>query len=377
MATLEDVPAPKSHALGSRIRQHREAAKLTLKELGSKLESAGLDTGTSAQHLSSVERGNTWPSNELVAALDSVLETHSELMHLLRDARVRMSPRPSQPGEGVAVTAHLFFPLLVSTLPSEIKRHVRSSHDFVPRLGALSSTVDQTVLHCFPFNVVVVHEQHTLLSGSLPTIATWRRTQIERCATAAADHLGSLGLDLSPLDHEPYCLSAFVIDELPWEAVQMRSRANQILAMPSVLVSDHDSPASAEDRATILLNSPEPLCDVCDFSLTNSHFGAASWAGVSSLPITNAGLDTAIALVEFELQLQAFWCYVSNTEARGAFVSETYGARFMRQVLGKLQRPWPREHTAVRLLREALVSTSRIVKLVDSAIEATGTYATD
>jgi hypothetical protein len=38
------------------------------------------------------------------------------------------------------------------------------------------------------------------------------------------------------------------------------------------------------------------------------------------------------------------------------------------RVRRKLQRPWPTEHTTVRRLREALVTTSRVTELVESAL---------
>lgn len=355
-------------ALGEAIRRRRiEASVKTLGLLSQRLRDYGLTEGISIGHLSEVERGNTWPSPKLVRALDAVLSTKGELIGLLREAKVPHLPVDDDQASELEVTAHLFYPLRVETVPELPEVSVSTPYDFLPRLGCheISDSV-QATLHSFPFNVIVLHEKHLLPSSALSDIALWRQEQLERAGVAVVAHGESLGASITPADHEPYCFSAFVSPVHPIDDEVRQLRTNQLLAMPGILISEN-----REERVESLMTSPIPVTDIFDFSLTGSHFGSATWAAVS-ISLQN-GRDThsiTNALVELEVQLQAFWCYASNVEAGGAIPRKPHDARFLQRVVGKLNCPWPNEHTAHRRLREALVSTSRVVELVKSAIGA-------
>lgn len=356
-------------ALGSRIRELRNGAGLTLAALSEKLRDSELPIGTSVQHLSSIERGDGWASPGLVRTLDALLQAQGELIYLLREAKVPTAPTSLD--EIIEVTAHLFFPLFVDHAPQPLIVHEPQRYDFVPRLGFTPCAAETTSVHCFPFQVVVLHEKHDLAMENLSAVATWRLEQIERCGSAALNELTHLGFETAALDHEPYCFSVFVVRKLPWRDELSRIRAIELLAMPGILLMKDES-ETAEDKTSSLLYSTAPIGDVRDFSLTGYHIGFASWAAVALAP-ESPDDDTLEALLAFELQLQALWCYASNVEARGKFASPDYDARFLQQVLRKLGRPWPTEHTSERRLREALVQTSRIGELVSSAIDAATT----
>jgi hypothetical protein len=231
---------------------------------------------------------------------------------------------------------------------------------------------DHATVHCFPFGVVVLHEQFDLTVNHLGEIAQWRREQIERGDSAVATHLQELGYQVESLDHDPYCFTAFVFRTVPWVDAARLDRATQVLAMPGTLISSKMTKAEMAARAADLLNdTSQPISDVADFSHTNSHYGSASWAAVSLMPLEAAPqIDIARSLIDLELQLQAFWCYASNVEA-GHIALVSYGPEFLRKVLAKLHCPAPTEHTAERRLREAIVRTSRITELVSSAIAST------
>jgi transcriptional regulator with XRE-family HTH domain len=351
--------------LGNRIRELRLARKLTQEQLSAKLKAAGLSKGTSPQHISAVELGNAWPSPKLVETLDTVFGSKPELIYLLRGAKVPTQVASSD--ESIDVTAHLFFPLYLEALPAgALTAHVSGSLDFVPRLGKFPCESEVATLHGFPFHVVVLHEAHNLVMPDLSAIAAWRQKQIARCGTATQEAFDRAGLSIAHADHDPYCFTVFVINAGPWADEVVRGRATHILAMPNVLLATHDG-GESQDRANALLGSATPIDDVVDFSLTGSHFGAASWAAVAVSPSTHV-TKIAHALVELEVQLQAIWCYSSNVETQGAFVHDDFDYQFLRRVLGKLQRPMPTEPTAVRRLREAIFHTSRIAHLI-GAIE--------
>lgn len=352
--------------LGARMRELRAVAGLTLKDLRSELNKVGVSKGTSEQHLSQIERGNTWADHVLVAAVDSVLHAGGELVRLLRDAKV--PPIHTAVGDGLAVTAHLFFPLFLNEVPPPMEPHVSGELDFVPRLGWTAVHGGLGTLHCFPFGVVVLHEAHDLQGLTLSAIAAWRVEQLARCGTAVVDHLRRLEILAEPVDHAPYCFTVFVVREVPWREEHLWARLVHMLAMPRAMLSP-DGTYDQEHRAETLLHSHVPIGDVVDFSLTGSHIGAASWAAVSLLPDDGETL-VAAALIELEIQLQALWCYASNAAERGLCGTPGHEPRLLRQALSRLQRPWPTERTGVTRLREALVQTSRVVDVVRSALDS-------
>lgn len=359
------VDANPRQTLGARVRQRRTEAGLTLDALGSKLRDHGLDRGNSTQHLSEVERGGSWPSANLVHALDLVLKTDGELLKLLRNAKVPVHRSPED--ETLVVTAHLFFPLLLRETPQCAPSNGSPTYpEVVPRVGILSAT-DHATVHCFPFGVVVLHEQFDLTVRHLGEIAQWRCEQLARGGTATAEHLEELGIPIEVIDHEPYCFTSFVFRTVPWNDAELLSRATQVLAMPSALVSKNMTEEDMAQRAASLLTDSTPITDIYDFSHTGSHFGAATWAAASLMPLDDSpNTDIVQALIDFEVQLQAFWCYASNVGA-GSVDPLTCDPGFLKKVLAKLRCPSPTEHTAVRRLREALVQTSRITELVNSA----------
>lgn len=352
-------------ALGNRIRECRKAEGLTLAEVRERLLAAGLEKGSSIQHLSQVERGAAWPGPSLVHNLDSILKTKNEFLALLRQAKV---PSAAQTGP-LSVTGHLFFPLYLGTqalAEAQMSPHTNGPLDFLPRLGRLPSNHDSVTIQMFPFGVIVVHEIHELADVTLPAIARWRQEQIARCSTAAHSRLSEMYPELVQTDHDPYCFSAFVFNSMPWADEATRKRATHVLSLPNVLLAGQED----DEHTDELLRSTEPLEDVTDFSLTGAHHGAASWAAVAICPLPESEIDIAHDLVDVEVQLQAFWCYASNVESLGKFSDDAFGERFLRQALGRLQRPWPTEHTGTRRLREALLKTSRITEMVTSAVEA-------
>src|SRR5436309_3311910 len=111
--------------LGQRVWELREAAGLTQEDLCTQLKVAGLERGTSVQHLSAVERGATWPSPNLTQALDKILKTNGQLLRLHRVAKVPYD----RSGTAIRVDAELFYPLFVSELLEPELEHVPSPSD--------------------------------------------------------------------------------------------------------------------------------------------------------------------------------------------------------------------------------------------------------
>lgn len=339
--------------------------RLTQSAVSKTLAARGLQKGYSPSHLSAVESGDSWPSVDLVNALDSALATGGEFRRLLRYAKVPFSD--ADVTDDVRVTAHLFFPLRVDRLPASPMAELEPGLGFVPKLTTIEGIDAGSKLHRFPFGVVVLHERHELQMPSLTEVAEWRVGQLARCPSAVEGFLTSHNIDLKTADHSPYCFTAFVLTGVPWAEPEVRRRATHLLAMPSVLLASEDPQSWVESQ----LNPPveshaRPIEDVVDHSLSGSHLGGASWAAVS-LMAAGSPEDLEHTLVEYEVQLQAFWCYTSNLLERAYVDGDDYDPDFLNHAVARFERPWPTESTATRRLREAIFETSRIDRLARSA----------
>lgn len=352
--------------LGEEIRARRLANGWTLRQLSQELENQGLPTGSSVSHLSELERGVGRASPELIRALDDLFKAHRRLVRLLKDAKV---PEGAAPGRDVCVAAHLFYPAFLSEAPDDQGTVPAGPGWFVQDVSRYTCSENHFV-YVFPFNVAVVHEVHDLQRPNLTDIAIWRSEQIIRAHGCAQQWFEQLGWPVSVLDEDPYCLSCFELKSGPWGEHELYDRAVQILSMPSVLsrpaADDYDLAVETERS---LLSSSEPIRDLRPFGIAGSHSGWASWAAVAFWDVS-AHCDIRDELLHLEVQLQALWCYACNVERRRAPVSPQYGVLFLRNYLRHLQRPRPTEHTSVRMLREELVRTSRILETVSGAVEA-------
>lgn len=109
--------------------------------------------------------------------------------------------------------------------------------------------------------------------------------------------------------------------------------------------------------------------DLVSFGMNGTHIGWASWAGVA---LFNRSGDFTLEdnLVDLELSVQSIWCYANNVEQRGRLLSPDHGADFLKLARRRLMQPKSTEHTSMRLLREAVVQTSRVVQVIDGALDA-------
>lgn len=348
--------------LGSAIKKLRDIKELTLDGVANLLATKGARTWTK-QHLSDVERGGTWPSLELVEALDDALGGQGSLVLGLRNAKVPI--RTGHQNKPLLVSAHLFFPLYLRD-PLTIRGNTdKVDFDLVPCNGLIRNGDGVATLYAFPFHVVVLHEQHTLDVSSFTEVAEWRTQQIKRRTSAVSDAASNLGVRLAPNDREPYCFSVFVIEQNQWISSEHQRRSAQILAMPTILVQTEFSEST--ERPDQLLDSNFRVHGIEEFSLPQSHFGFASWAAVA---VTMCGgrrtvIDEIVAL---EIQLQAVWCYSSNVEFVGSCPDDHFSADFLRRVHRRLVQPKSTEHISLRQMREAIMATSRISETISGAI---------
>ena len=337
--------------------------------MSAELARAGLSRGNSVAHLSGVERGTGRASPELIRALDELLGAKRRLLALLRDAKV---PEPDVDAtQPITLTAHIFFPALVGGSSLPLPKTTAPV-----RLGYISDVVkhpckDGHDLYFFPFGVVVAHEQYQLTLGSLTEVSTWRHDQLGRVTDCLHTHLvNEFNFEGEVVDEHPYGLSCFNLHQGPWQDPSAIDRAVRVLSNPSLLHDEAlESPSDAIRTETRLLSGEQELEDLSSFGHTTKLIGWASWAGVA-ISESERAQPISTLLIEFELQLQALWCYASNVERLGSLPSAAHDVRFLKDALRSLRLPRPTEHTPIRRMREALVNSSRIAETVSGAIDS-------
>jgi hypothetical protein len=348
------VPNDSRKQLGEEVRRHRVAAKLTLVKVSNLLQEQGLEKGYSVTHLSNVENGDVWPASTLIRALEQVLDAEGRLLPLLREAKVPAV----RSHEAIGIDLHTFFVGRVETdAPDAIR-------------AAVAGDVH---LHVFPFGVAVAHHIETFSVPSLTIVAAHRKrilsltkSVLESSLAAHADQSHRL------IDDTPYGLSLFVLHEPTWSDVRLIARAVHLLAAPTLLLPewslvDFTSGAGGTEMEQRLLMSDEPIPDLARFDVAGSHIGAATWSAVS-LYVNQRDARILKSLIEFEIQLQALWCYASYVERSIESASRPEDIQFLRTTLGVLAASDPQEHLSLRLMRDALVQTSRIEDVVNRAI---------
>jgi DNA-binding XRE family transcriptional regulator len=344
--------------LGQRVREAR------LRRGWTQLELAEI-VNASNKHISDIELGRTGPSASLVHRLDDALGTRGRLARVLRMSKV---PEHSPMHQGIATTAHLFFPVVFATDEPGWSTAGQKPLDDVRR----SSHGDHTLI-IFPFMVAILHEVHAVAHPNFTSLAAWRRDQIERRGDAVESYIAGVDKSMRIASLDPYCLACLVVDDLPMTDDVSKDRAIEILSCPSVLLTDgYDDDELDGDRETQLLTSTERITDARSFGLSDSHFGWASWAGVA-LHLKNRSQQQLVSeLVRLEVQLQAVWCYASHIVGTGRAPSEMHGEDFLRAMRRQLAAPNATEHTSRRLLREAIVETSRVRDIIGDALDALG-----
>lgn len=357
--------------LGGEIRKRRSERGWTLEFLSDQLRRQGLKSGHSVQHLSEVERGRGIPSAGLIRALEHVLQANNELLNLLRDAKVPSGELTS--ADDIKVTAHLFYPAAVDCA-LRLVEDVNFENSYVSASGVHNCNQGRVAIYEFPFRVVVVHERHTVVVSSLTDLSMWRSEQIKRASTCVDNHLREeLDWQGTVVDESPYCFSAFVVEHGPWTDKATRDNAVRILAIPSLLqrvaLRNIDDALSLERQ--ILLGGLEQS-DLVSFNL-ESNLGWASWSAVA-LWEPSESTELERQLVPLEVQLQALWCYANSVSCGLSPASEEFGERFFRLCFRTFRRPHSTEHISSRLMREAIVKTSRLEEMISCALDALSSH---
>jgi transcriptional regulator with XRE-family HTH domain len=350
---------------GTRLRQLRESRGWRLLDLSNELRSRGTSKGVSVQHLSEIERGDP-VGPELADALDQLFQQSGALVALRRSDQYP----PSEFAHGCSVDLHVFFPARVAgDLPRAELLEAHPGWTVAPYVTIGSDPSER--LHLFPFGVAVLHRHVSLGRSPLHQAARRRHEQIAYASTAVQEFLDELNLtSLEVVDDRPYGFSCFILRG--GTDPHLTRRSTRALANPGDLWPYHlTDPTDLEEAEialaeTDLLNDDMLTSELEIFDVRGSHYGSASWAAVCVHPLSEAS-DVEQLLINLEVQLQAFWCYASYVQRHGICVTG-FESPFIQASLRKLAVPDPLEHTPQRLLREALLVTSRVADVVEHAL---------
>jgi len=178
-----------------------------------------------------------------------------------------------------------------------------------------------------------------------------------------------------------YALSMFSVIESSWQDDQ-RARALQIMACPNILLevdcTEDDGEVWVQDGAAMLASLAKEeslLCqgvpggDLKEFAQPGLVQGYACWAGVATHIAESIRAKMVSAYVAFQEQLQALWWRVHSLECiweeQGTADHVTHLWEPLSRLVYKTLRIGPREVTALRLFKEAVITTSRIESVFD------------
>ena len=170
-----------------------------------------------------------------------------------------------------------------------------------------------------------------------------------------------------------YVLSAFWVEEPAWDGDDL-STAMRLMCVPSVLLDrnladDEILTAKAEVAEKAHLRNGFTHPEIAEFGVSGVSIGCASWSGIVYLPLSPARALQAEEFVTFEVVVQALWCYSAYILAAGDVddIPHRYGWRFLRACGGRLAAAGPVETGQVRMMRDAVLSTSRLIDQLGQA----------
>jgi transcriptional regulator with XRE-family HTH domain len=228
----------------------------------------------------------------------------------------------------------------------------------------------------FDFGVLVAEITEEVRFSSIAELAIWRkasyRTTRQNVSALVAGEWPSL-VGRSPA----YVLSTYHLLDQHWAGEDLHT-AMRLLCAPSVLLERHSGDPCAEILAKAEI--AERACfrdgfnrsDITTFGVDGVAVGYASWSGVSYLALAPARAVSAEEMASFQTIVQALWCYtnmIAEVVETGddPVVPDAYGWRFLRACLSRLTTARPRETGQHRMMKDAILDTSRLTtQLVDA-----------
>lgn len=278
---------------------------------------------------------------------------------------------------GFAVVSHQIVPVYVGAdaaarLMADPAFHLRdwewtriASRDLAHPTGTATAYV-------LEWGVVVFHIAHRLRLADVAALAMWRRNSHE----ATFDDGTALVREVlgDPAAAGPgYVLSAFWVEQPIWSGADLET-AMRLMCVPSVLldrqITDPEilaARAEVAEQAHLRNGFTHPK--IVEFGVSGVSIGCASWSGVVYHPIAPARALQPEEFISFEVIVQGLWCYTAHILATDDpdDLPDRYGWKFLRSCRARLTAARPLETGQVRMMRDAVLTTSRLTEQLTQA----------
>jgi hypothetical protein len=278
---------------------------------------------------------------------------------------------------GFVVTSHQIVPVFVGAdraarLSSEPA--FRTADWEWTRLASrqLDHPTGSCTAYVLAWGTVVFHISHQLGLADVAELALWRKNAHDRTFDQATTLLRDLLGDPEAAGPD-YVLSAFWVDQPIWSGPELDT-AMRLMCVPSVLLDrrlddDEQLLAKAEVAEKAHLRNGFTHPDIVEFGVSGVSIGCASWSGVVYLPLSPARALQPEEFVSFEVVAQGLWCYSAHILATHDVdhLPDRYGWRFLRTARARLTSAGAVETGQVRMMRDAVLSTSRLTNQLTQA----------
>lgn len=297
---------------------------------------------------------------------------------------VPMTPKT----ESFQVESHKFVPMFLGTsCVDELDNWTVKENEWA-NYYEFTTSVGRFCL--LPFGVGTWHLIETVDFSTLTDLAIWRRRTYhniiegEHLINVHAVELSSsksnqtLELWKDVFGNPGYVLSLYELKMPLWKTPEEIETALKLLACPTPLHCEELSEIEREETISLersFFQNGFSSNDIEQYGLTGYELGYASWAGVSYYQTTGRRSRLVSQLVEFEIAVQATWwfchclkekCLSNSADTKAAL------AHYMQSLIiqyGKIKSIGPKEQTAQRTMREAILKTSRLEQLVEDTLE--------
>lgn len=285
------------------------------------------------------------------------------------------------PGTTSLVTVHQFVPLFVG---ADCVQRIAADRGYEPVTLDWAAGWTREVDHpdgrlrayLMEWGVVMLQLSRQLTVPTVAALATWRahsHGEVLGQDALAGYYAEVLGEDIARTPE--YVLTTFWVDGPMWDQQDLGTAAH-LMCVPSVLLDrsldDHDEllgRAEVAERAHLRSGFTHP--EVVEFGVPGVAVGCASWSGVVYIPLAPSRALQPDELVSFEVVVQSLWCYSAHvlTAADGVErpIPARYGWRFLRSCRSRLTSAGPMETGQVRMMRDAVLSTCRLIERLDQA----------
>ncbi len=306
---------------------------------------------------------------------------------LTRSTRFTPTQRENTEDGQLEVESHKFVPMFVGRelFVSVIEIEERSNWALYKKFHT-----DHGTLYVLPYGVGVWHLNDSLKFDSVTDLALWRRRTYQEIKSGkhiVCEHARTLTQDKRSLVSESfqglvaqadYVLSVFVLKKPKWHLAEQITSALKMLCCPTPLQSEDIEDLTKEEALAIetdLLEKGFQNPDIKEFGLPPNDIGYASWAGVSYHQATIKHGNLVKLIVDLEIAIQAAWYFAScikniclNSEDNiKEKLDDEIG--FLIRHVGKIKSIGSTEPMSVRTMHEAILTTSRLEKLVDDRVE--------